>query len=167
MDIDTLQRLARLLKYSGYTPPRDVLWAVASLLDVENAEVDPALLSWKVEKDGTTTWHVFGLTPDLIMTVTADADRVPWSYDSEARNGGHAPANSMTAAVRRRASVSRIDVDGLEGINNWPDRAPTEWRTAWRIHFDDGGDFQLPVAEQWALKTDEAARSLLADLRGR
>lgn len=165
MNPDKLQHLVRQLRYSSNTPPRDVLWAVASLLDVENAETDPALLSWSIADEGTTSWYVFGLTSDLVMTVFASADRVPWTYSSDADGQGHKAPDGLEASVRPRSSVSRLDVTAFQDTNAWADAIPSEWRTSWRIHFDDGKTFDLP-ADQW-LKTDEAARELLADLRGR
>jgi len=164
MDTDQLYSLAGKLRHSNTTAPRDVIWAVASLLDVESADADAVLLCWSTTYNDTTLWHVLGLTPDLVMTVSASANRVPWTFTSDADGPGHSAPDSLSATVRPRASVSRLEVTAFEDISTWTDRLPPEWRTTWRIHFDDGKTFDL--ADQ-SPKNDEAARSLLADLRSR
>lgn len=167
MDTDRLYSLTGKLRYSNTIAPRQVVWAVASLLDLEGADADAALMCWSATyNDDTTLWHVLGLAPDLVMTVSATAKRVPWTFTSESDGpAGHSAPDSLNATVRPRASVSRLEVTAFEDINSWGERMPAEWRTAWRIHFDDGNTFDLPADQ--SPKADEAARLLLADLRSR
>ena len=163
MERETVGRIAQLLRYDDERPPLYVLWAVASLLGIDNAADLPATMQGRFTTDaGATTWYAFALTEENIVTVIASADRAPWTLVTHKQV--HTPPDSMSAVVRPRSHVERLEVIAVEDVSTWDDGRMDEWTTGWRIHFADGDTFDLPADRR--SNSDELGRKLLAGLTG-
>lgn len=135
----------------GVVPPLTALAAAATL--VGDTEVRWADV-WVEADDDLTRWRIVVLTTRDLVSVEAASHVVGWSYDHPGPDSEASAVPTVSAAVRRLASVRAVHVAG----------APTSWlprtdeaapappvRLEW-----DGGEVTLPLSRVgWETRADD------------